>query len=674
MKKLTLALALLLVFVLPITCLADTTDSTPPEPGAVFDSVADFHTEDGQTGVWQYYFSGDNGETFDPCGSYDDYGTVRGWHPWEGSYTGVGFNNDVPGFLELNTDCHSEDFSGQMGVLAFEAPADGKYVLTAAVWNPWEQNCEKFTFKHSDGTVIYEQDMTELVECYGYITPTDVELKAGDRIYIYCNAAGGEWVSAYVNATIYFEPTDDSCYEIPEITEIPTLGGSSGGGSSAPNVPLEPSEVEGASYNAYQDFDNTGSQGENGPWVYGTTTDGKEFTPADYYEDKDYGAHQWFSENGTGVGPADYTGKGWLELNFNDGNGEMSYVGFKAPEEDEYTFYGSVYNPYGQGAQHLYAVMNGEKIGTYEVTGEINAFVLKVKMAVENVVYFFSDSSGGWVSNSLNLFVGTGDEVPPATEPEETEPQETEPQETEPQETEPEETQPPVDIEIPSPEEADYNAYDDFDPTSADGENTPWVYGSTTDGKEFTTADYYEDTDWDAHEWYTENGTGVGKADYVDEGYLELNVNDGNGEMTSVGFRAETEGKHTFFGSVFNPYDQDAQYLYAVMDGEEVGKFAVTGEPTEFALEVQMNVDKVIHFYCDSVGGWVSNSLSLMVQCPEGTEAVALTAETEPVTAEEVPEETTEVTVEETVPEETEAAETEPEEIVPAETEATVNP
>ena len=658
MKKLTLALALLLVFVLPVTCLADTTDSTPPEPGAVYDSVADFHTEAGQEGVWQYYFSGDNGETFDPCGSYDDYGTVRGWHPWEGAYTGVGFNNDVPGFLELNTDCHSENFSGQMGVLAFEAPADGKYVLTAAVWNPWEQNCEKFTFRHSDGTVIYEQDMAELVECYGYITPTDVALKSGDRIYIYCNAAGSDWVSGYVNAVIYYEPTDDSCYEIPEITEVPTLGGSSGGsGDSWTNVPLEPSEVEGASYNAYKDFDNTSANGENGPWVYGTTVDGKEFTTAAYYEDTSYKAHQWFSENGTGVGPADYTGEGWLELNFNDGNGEMSYIGFRAPEEDEYTFYGSVYNPYGQGAKYLYAVMNGEKIGTYEVTDKINAFVLKVKMAVENVIYFFSDSSDGWVSNSLNLFVGTGDEVPPATEPEE---------------TEPEETQPPV--ETPAPEDADYNAYDDFDSTSANGENTPWVYATTTDGAEFTAADHYEDTTWKAHEWFSENGTGIGPADYVDEGYLEVNTTGAGGEMAAIGFRAETEGKHTFFGSVLNPYGQDAQYLYAVMDGQEVGKFAVTGEPTEFALEVQMTVDKVIYFYCNSVGGWVSNSLSLMVQCPEGTEAVALAAETEPVTAEEVPEETTEVTVEETVPAETEAAETALEEIVPAEMEAAVNP
>ena len=137
-----------------------------PEAGTTFDSVADFNTEEGQNGPWQYYFSGDNGETFDACGSYNEYpdSGIRGWYPWEGSYIGVGFNNSMEGFLELNTDGVSKDWSNQMGVLAFEAPAAGKYVITAKVWNPWGQPCDVFTFKKQDGTVV--------LSCLLYTSPS----------------------------------------------------------------------------------------------------------------------------------------------------------------------------------------------------------------------------------------------------------------------------------------------------------------------------------------------------------------------------------------------------------------------------------------------------------------------------------------------------------------------
>lgn len=86
MKKLSVFLALLLAFALVLTaCGGTNTSNTTVEPdtttapastdptdsglahGTVFDCVADFHTEDGQSGVWQYYFSGDNGETLIPA-------------------------------------------------------------------------------------------------------------------------------------------------------------------------------------------------------------------------------------------------------------------------------------------------------------------------------------------------------------------------------------------------------------------------------------------------------------------------------------------------------------------------------------------------------------------------------------------------------------------------------
>ena len=416
MKKLSLALALLLALTLSLSACGGPSNNNPdpgqaPEPplnsepeqgepdpapdsgvapGTVFDSVSGFNKEAGQEGVWQYFFSGDNGETYDPCDSFDDYGTVRGWHPWEGSYLGVGINDDVEGFLELDTDGHSTAFSHQMGVLAFEAPADGKYVLTAAVWNPWDQACEAFTFRHSDGTVLYEQDMTELVKVHGYITPTDVELKTGDKIYIYCNAVGSDWVSAYVNATIYYEPTDDSCYEVPE-------------------VPVPPEEevfvpTSEAAYNAFNQFDATACDGSNVPWVYAVTTDGVEFALAERYEDKDYGAHQWFSGSGTGAGPTDYTGEGWLELNTTAQDGEMTAVGFKAPADGTYTLHGYTHNPYGQPADMVHAVLNGAEISAIAIGEEPAEFSFAAELKAGETVYFYCNSTADWVSASLAVY------------------------------------------------------------------------------------------------------------------------------------------------------------------------------------------------------------------------------------------------------------------------------
>lgn len=421
MKKLSTILALLLAFALMMSACSpstpaptvttaptgtepaaptDTTPAAPSDvaPGTVFDSYADFNKESGQEGVWQYYFSGDNGETFDPCGTYDDYGNVRGWHPWEGSYIGVGFNDDVPDFLELNTDGHSTNFSNQMGTLAFQAPADGKYVITAAVWNPWEQNCENFVFKHSDGTVIYEQDMSELVDVYGYITPTDVELKAGDMIYIYCNAAGGEWVSGYVNATVYYEPTDDSCYEVPEVT-VPE--------KEEALVPTSDAE-----FNAYNDFDREACDGSNVPWVYGSTADGVTFTPAAKFDSPDWNgdgepdAHQWYSEAGTGVGINNDADEGWLEVNTPGQGGEMCYVGFRAPAAGTYTLSGWTWNTWNQSAEKFHVVVNGTEVAALDLLADPTEFSLEVTLAEGETAYFYcaSGAAESWLSGYIALY------------------------------------------------------------------------------------------------------------------------------------------------------------------------------------------------------------------------------------------------------------------------------
>lgn len=373
------------------------------EAGTTFDSIADFNTVEGQNGPWQYYFSGDNGETFDACGSYDEYpdAKVRGWHPWEGSYIGVGFNDDMEGFLELNTDGVSKDFSNQMGVLAFEAPAAGKYVITAKVWNPWGQPCDAFTFKKEDGTVVLSMDMTEVVDNYAYVTPTDVQMEKGEKLYIYCNSTDSTWVSAYVGCTMVYEPVDDSVYTVPEVEEREKKG-------------VEPDFAKEAAYNAYKEFDKENAEGANGVWLYASTTDGAEFVPAVEYKDTEYDTHQWFSEDGTGVGTNGSMEAEYLEINTPGSGATMMALGFKAPADGTYTFSGYAFNPYSQSAEKFYAVVNQETVSEIEIaefTALPNEYSFDVTMSEGDVLYFYcpSTTEGGWLSAYLSVFVNTAE-------------------------------------------------------------------------------------------------------------------------------------------------------------------------------------------------------------------------------------------------------------------------
>ena len=370
------------------------------EAGTTFDSVADFNTQEGQSGVWQYYFSGDNGETFDACGSYDEYpdASVKGWHPWEGSYIGVGFNDNVEGFLELNTDGVSTDWSNQMGVLAFEAPASGKYVITAKVWNPWSQACDAFTFKKEDGTVVLSVDnMAEIIDNYAYVQPTDVQMEKGEKLYIYCNSTDSSWVSAYIGCTMVYEPTDDSVYTVPEV--------------EARDIPgVDPDFAQEAAYNAYQNFDKEDAEGANGVWLYASTTDGSSFVPAVEYRDTDYDADEWFSEDGTGIGQVGYLEGEYLEINTPGSGATMMALGFKAPADGTYSFSGYVFNPYSQSADKFYAVQNGEQkaeIDIAEYTSKPNEYSFEAEMSEGDVLYFYcpSTTEGGWVSAYISVFV-----------------------------------------------------------------------------------------------------------------------------------------------------------------------------------------------------------------------------------------------------------------------------
>lgn len=422
MKKLSAILGIILTAVSLYGCGAEKGDqkgqeSTPPsttestqeessvpeqqpglEPGTVFDSVADFNYEEGQSGPWQYYFSGDNGETFDPCTTYDDYAesNVKGWHPWTGSYIGVGLNSDMEGYLELNTDGVSKDWSNQMGVLAFQAPAAGKYVITGKVWNPWSQACDLFTFKKADGTEVLTMDMTQATATFAYITPTDVELAEGDMLYMYCNSTDSSWVSAYIACNMVYEPTDDSVYEVPDVP--------------APEAGLVPDFEQEAQFNAYKQYDREKADGSNVPWVYASTTDGKTFTEAAEYKETDYDAQEWFTADGTGIGQVGYLEGEYLELNTPGSGAEITALGFKAPEDGTYAFNGYVYNPYGQTCDVFHASLNGEDAAAIETATYTTApgeYSFEAEMKKGEIIYFYcpSTTEGGWVSAYISVFV-----------------------------------------------------------------------------------------------------------------------------------------------------------------------------------------------------------------------------------------------------------------------------
>lgn len=367
--------------------------------GTSFNSIDDYNFEAPQEGVWQYYFSGDNGETFDKCTTYDDYpdSKVRGWHPWTGSYIGVGFNDDMEGFLELNTDGVSKDWSNQMGVLAFEAPVEGRYVITAKVWNPWSQPCDNFTFKKGDGTEVLSVDMSEIVDNYAYVTPTDVQLAQGELLYIFCNSTEGSWVSAYIDCTMVYDPQDDSVYQVPEVESREVAG-------------VDPDFGKTAEHNAYQEFNKDTADGSSSPWIYASTMDGSEFTPAAEYRDTDYGANEWFTEGGTGMGQVNYVEGEYLELNTPGNGAEIMALGFRAPAEGTYTFSGYTFNPYSQSCEAFHLSLNGEEKASVDIadyTAKPNEFTVEIAMAEGDVLYFYcpSTTADSWVSAYLSVFV-----------------------------------------------------------------------------------------------------------------------------------------------------------------------------------------------------------------------------------------------------------------------------
>ncbi|TAH73695.1 MAG: hypothetical protein EWM47_02795 [Anaerolineaceae bacterium] len=350
-----------------------------------FNAFEQFDTESatGENGPWLYSFTADKGETFEPCTILEATGGLQPWHPWGGNWIGVGINADVPNLVELNTDM----LDGMNGALGFKAPADGRYVITGYVINPWDQTAD-LLYARLNGTDLFTVQPGMAADPAVAFPVTEVELKADDVIYFFCPSTSADgWVSAYVDLNVYYEPT------------------------SVPEVVL-PEAPEQAVYDAFNDFDTESATGENGPWLYYVTTDeGASFTPCTVLEAMD-GLTPWHpvAGNWTGVGlNADVPD--FVELNADTKGGSYGALSFKAPEDGAYTIKGLVKNPWEQDAEELHIRLNGTDIFTIEPSrGEAEAASFEINgvtLTAGEEVFFYcpSTTEGGWVSAYVSVTV-----------------------------------------------------------------------------------------------------------------------------------------------------------------------------------------------------------------------------------------------------------------------------
>lgn len=164
-----------------------------------YSATRDFNTESATDGTWVYAITKD-GKTFDPQGEYierewddDPDPDACEWYLNKDDYTGIGFNADVPGWLEANVS-NSFANGGSAAALGFKAPEAGKYELTVCAINQFGQNGGDVVLSLNGeevGTVSFVD-----VPFAGTFT---VELQAGDIVYIH-GTSNNDWVSAYLQA------------------------------------------------------------------------------------------------------------------------------------------------------------------------------------------------------------------------------------------------------------------------------------------------------------------------------------------------------------------------------------------------------------------------------------------------------------------------------------------
>lgn len=385
MKKI-IAMALALAMVLALAaCNSSTNTTNPPTDPPVTDTswncVEGYNFDKSNEGVWQYFFFDATDSSYNPMGDYADHSdfNVKGWYPWEGSWVGVGFNSDVPDTLELN----NEGKDGMRAVLGFCAPADGKYVFSGTVSNPWSQKSDVFTISVNGEAKVSVNVLAEVNATY-HIDGTEIEMKKGDIAYIECTGTtAGEWVSTYVNIDVALN-----------------------GEAAAYEAPTDGAIAEWSKENS------------NGTWVYAYTADGKEYNVISDYKEEDW-AHGWFTPNGLGL---DFQtnpefGK-MIECNVKDNNEEITALGYKAPFTGKFTMtiYTKCYTEWGQSG-HAVVSLNGEDVATLPLGDAIAECTVELSMKKDEVAYIHGVTDGGWLCTFLSVQV-QGEEKEVVTMPE----------------------------------------------------------------------------------------------------------------------------------------------------------------------------------------------------------------------------------------------------------------
>jgi len=531
-------------------------------PGTSWNAVEGYHREEDPTSVWQYYFFDPQDSSYNLMMQFLDHEdiNIHSWYPWEGSWVGIGFNNGE--FCELYGNLleqNADGPNGMMSVLGFTAPADGKYVVTGKLMNAFDQEPDLYTVVKKDGTIITQENFRDFIKGgYTFLTPTEVQLKAGEEIYFQCASTSG-WVSAYADITVYYEPTDASVMEKPESVYW------------TPDYPELTLEATTAEYNALADLN--GESATEGPWVYAITTDGVTFEPMTAYieqqwdDDPEADAMEWYlsSDDYVGVG-INCDVEGLLEINV-DESGRAAALGFMAPADGAYSFTVYTKNVWEQASDTFIVSKNGETLAEVPFTTFGNAQIVTVELAAGETVYFHGTSyEGEWVSAYANVLVNQ------------------------------------------------YAADKDFNTeTATDG---IFVYAITADGVTFEPMGAYIEQQWDddpeadAAEWYTssEDYTGVG-FNYDVAGYLELNADnsfENGGRSAALGFKAPAAGTYELTVATLNAWGQNADTVVVSVDGETVGSVEFLDVPFARTVTVTLEEGQIAYIYGISGGDWVS--------------------------------------------------------------------
>ncbi len=531
-------------------------------PGTSWNAVEGYHREEDPTSVWQYYFFDPQDSSYNLMMQFLDHEdiNIHSWYPWEGSWVGIGFNNGE--FCELYGNLleqNADGPNGMMSVLGFTAPADGKYVVTGKLMNAFDQEPDLYTVVKKDGTIITQENFRDFIKGgYTFLTPTEVQLAAGEEIYFQCASTSG-WVSSYADITVYYEPTDASVMEKPESVYW------------TPDYPELILEATAAEYNALADLN--GESATAGPWVYAITEDGATFEPMTTFieqqwdDDPEADALEWYlsAEDYVGVG-INCDVEGLLEINV-DESGRAAALGFMAPEDGTYAFTVYTKNVWEQASETFIVSKDGETLAEVPFTTFGNAQIIEVELAAGETVYFHGTSyEGEWVSAYANVLVNQ------------------------------------------------YAADKDFNTeTATDG---IFVYAITADGVTFEPMGAYIEQQWDddpeadAAEWYTSSDdyTGVG-FNYDVAGYLELNADnsfENGGRSAALGFKAPAAGTYELTVATLNAWGQVADSVVVSVDGETVGSVEFLDVPFARTITVTLEEGQIAYIYGISGGDWVS--------------------------------------------------------------------